>query len=77
MRPIVADVYVAWSVFLRVSVRASDMLVETVTCAEMDEPVEIRAGFKCVEALGRIIIRGHSGGVLVWLYVWSKVQTSP
>ena len=32
------------------------------------------AGFKCVEALGRIIIRGQSGGVLVWLSVWSKVQ---
>jgi len=24
-----------------------------------------RAGFKCMEALGRIIIRGQSGGVLV------------
>jgi len=31
-----------------------------------------RAGFKCVEALGRIIIIGQSGGVLVW----SKVQTT-
>ena len=65
----------------------------------------VRAGLKCVEALGRIIIRrpypcyqkfafsaltllvgrqeGHpackkqSGGVLVWLSVWSKVQTTP
>jgi len=41
-----------------------------------------RAGFECVEALGRIIIRGpsvvkkQSGGVLVWLSVWSKVQTT-
>ena len=34
------------------------------------------AGFKCVEALGRIIIRGQSGGVLAWLSVWSKVQTT-
>ena len=30
--------------------------------------------FKCVEALGRIIIGGQSGGVPVWLSVWSKVQ---
>jgi len=29
-----------------------------------------------VEALGRITIRGQSGGVLVWLSVWSKVQTT-
>ena len=45
----------------------------------------VRAGFKCVEALGRIIIgrqEGHpackkqSGGVPVWLSVWSKVQTT-
>jgi len=35
-----------------------------------------RAGFKCVEVLGRIIIRGQSGGMLVWLSVWSKVQTT-
>jgi len=35
-----------------------------------------RAGFQCVEALGRIIIRGKSGGVLVWLSVRSKVQTT-
>jgi len=35
-----------------------------------------RVGFKCVEAQGRIIIRGQSGGVLVWLSVWSKVQTT-
>ena len=39
-----------------------------------------RAGFKCVDALGRIIIRGPSkklsGGVLVSLSVWSKVQTT-
>ena len=35
-----------------------------------------RTGFKCVEALGRIIIRGQSGGVLVWLSVWSKVQAT-
>ena len=34
------------------------------------------AGFKHVEALGRIIIRGQSGRVLVWLSVWSKVQTT-
>jgi len=42
-----------------------------------------RAGFKCVEALGRIIIgrqEGHpackkqSGWVLVWLSDWSKEQ---
>jgi len=36
----------------------------------------IKAGFKCVEALDRIVIRGQSGGVLVWLSVWSKVQTT-
>jgi len=35
-----------------------------------------RAGFKCVEALGTIVIRGQSGGVLVWLSVWSKEQTT-
>ena len=35
-----------------------------------------RAGFKCSEALDRIIIRGQSGGVLVWLSVWSKAQTT-
>jgi len=29
-----------------------------------------------MEALGSIIIRGQSGGVLVWLSVWSKVQTT-
>ena len=29
-----------------------------------------------VEALGRIIIRGQSCRVLVWLSVWSKVQTT-
>jgi len=38
--------------------------------------VMVRAGFKYVEALGRIIIRGQSGGVLVWLSVWCKVQTT-
>jgi len=37
--------------------------------------VMARAGFKCVKDLGRII-RGQSGGVLVWLSVWSKVQTT-
>jgi len=36
----------------------------------------VEAGFKCVEALGRIVIRGQSGGVPVWLSVWSKVQTT-
>jgi len=35
----------------------------------------LRTGFKCVEAVGTTIIRGQSGGVLVWLSVWSKVQT--
>ena len=35
-----------------------------------------RAGFKCVEALGTIVIRGQSGGVLVWLSAWSKEQTT-
>ena len=34
--------------------------------------VVVRAGYKCVEALGRIIIRGQSGGVLVWLSVWGR-----
>jgi len=28
-----------------------------------------RDGLKCMEALSRIIIRGQSGGVLVWLSV--------
>jgi len=36
----------------------------------------LRAGFKCVEALGRIMIRDQSCGVLVGLSVWSKVQTT-
>jgi len=39
-------------------------------------PVVGSAWFKCVEAVGRITIRGQSGGVLVWLSVWSKVQTT-
>ena len=37
------------------------------------------AGFKCVEALGRIIIQRQEGhpactNTLVWLFVWSKVH---
>ena len=43
---------------------------------ELQVYVICRAGFKCVEALGRIIIRGQSGGVLVWLSVWSTLQTT-
>jgi len=39
-------------------------------------PTVVRAGFKCVEALGRIIIIIIIIGVLVWLSVWSKVQTT-
>jgi len=29
-----------------------------------------------VESLGTIVIRGQSGGVLVWLSAWSKEQTT-
>jgi len=32
--------------------------------------------FPFPRALDRIIIRGQSGGVLVWLSVWSKEQTT-
>ena len=37
--------------------------------------VGVKAGFQCVEALGRIIIEGQSGRKLVWLSFWSNVRT--
>jgi len=44
---------------------------------------EVSVGFKCVEA-GSLLgdrngirpVKKQSGGVLVWLSVWSKVQTT-
>jgi len=39
--------------------------------------MELRAGFKCVEALGRIIITSNAIiYMLVWLSTWSKLHTT-
>jgi len=62
-------------------VQCTDVCALSTKKTEAGIAIPTRAGFKCVEAVGRIIIvqqEGHpackkqTGEVLVWLSVWSK-----